>query len=73
MSHINLMDRMLCMKSLFLTVKVLTMVSMKLVSGRTHRKFPARQVGREVGMIYRQGSYRTNRMSKPVSELCLER
>ena len=65
MSHINLMDRMLCMKSLFLTVKVLTI----LVYGRTHRKFPTRQVGREVGMIYRQGSYLSNTMSKPVSEL----
>ena len=65
MSHINLMDGMLCMKSLFLTVKVLTI----LVYGRTHRKFPTRQVGPEVGMIYRQGSYLTNRVSKPVSEL----
>ena len=71
MSHSNLMARRrLCMKSLALTVKVPTMVdTMKLVSGKSHQKFPTRQVGWEVVMIYRQGSYLSNRMSKPVSEL----
>ena len=58
------------MMSLSLTVKVPTMVdTMKLVSGKSHQKFPARQVGWEVVMIYKQGSYLSNRMSKPMSGL----
>ena len=58
------------MKSLSLTVEVPTMIdTMKLAPGRSHRRFPARQVGWGVVMIYKQGSFLSNTMSKPVSEL----